>query len=144
MSESTPPRDDRNGVNDMNEAFARVEDTGSKLALAVLSVVFALYVFGVLAPIVPLQDFPSLIGGGAGAFTRDNGVPTGWGFLTQLDKSDMLSLAAMMLMVGVVFVAYIMLIPGLLRRKDYLYLIMVVLQLGVFVLAGGGWLGGGH
>ncbi|MEE8436059.1 MAG: hypothetical protein V3S64_14835 [bacterium] len=59
-----------------------------------------------------------------------------------LGYSDMLSLGALVLMVGVIFAAYLMVVPVLVRRRDTLYLALVFAQLALFIVAGLGGPGG--
>lgn len=141
--EEQAPRDARTA--EINRVFAAVERIGTNAALIVLAGCFAGYLFGVLEPYVALDRLPGLIGEGVEAYVRANDVPTGWDWLALLAYGDMLTLAALVLLVSVVGIAYLALIPILWRQKDRIYLLLVVLQLAVFALAASGWLdAGGH
>jgi hypothetical protein len=126
----------------MNRRFASVARWGMRASLLLVVGAFALYVGGVLPGWVPLAWLPTHIGQGADAFVAAGGMPTGWRGAGGLGHGDVLSLGALISLMGVVAVAYLALLPLLLRHRERLYLALVLLQLVVLVLAAGGWLGG--
>ena len=127
---------------EINRVFERVEVHGVRWTLALVLVSFFLYISGWMEAFIPPDKLPDLIGAGLETFVRENNAPTGWRWLGMLGYSDMLSLGALVLLVGVIFAAYLMVVPMLLRRRDTLYLALVCLQLALFIVAGLGGPGG--
>ena len=131
------------GFESMNHTFARIEEVGARLGLAVTLIGFTLYVSGALAPFLSIEALVENWGSRAQDFVRNTGVPTGWGWAGMLGYSDMLALAGLILLSSVVIGAYLGLLVVFLRQRSRAYILLVLLQLGVFALAAAG-LGGGH
>ncbi len=129
-------------TDEINQVFARVEMWGVRLGITGMIVAFGLYLTGLVQPFIAPSRLVGLIGGGVTAYVRDNQVPTGWDWLSLLGRSDMLSLSSLVFMVGVIAAAYLALVPVLIRQGNRIYLGLVILQLGVFLLAGFGDFGG--
>ena len=129
---------------EINKIFASMETLGVRIGLTVLISAFVLYLTNILPPVIPIAELITLVSVDASAFTSANNIPVGWAWLRLMQHGDMLSLGGILLLLGSIFLAYLSLIPLCLRRKDYIYLALVVAQLAVFVLAGGGWITAGH
>lgn len=140
---SPAPKNSRaDATAELNRTFAFVEAVGVRVTLALVLVVFALYLTGWVPAFIPPERLIGLVGDGVAAFVQEQHAPTGWQWLGMLQFSDMASLGTLMGMVGVIFAAYLLVIPSLIRNGDTLYLALVLTQLGLFVLAGWGGLGG--
>lgn len=132
-------------AEELSRTFALIESAGTRLGLVVAVVGFLLYLTGWLAPFVPLHDMMNVIGQGVEAYVAQTGAPTGWGWLPLLGYSDMISLSALVIFVMSIVLAFVALVPVLIRQRDKIYLVLVLLQLAIFVLAGGNFLGNvGH
>ena len=144
-TENDPNREPgRNISAEINRVFEQVEKHGVRWTLGLVLVSFFLYLSGWVEAFIPPERLVLLIGDGLDAFVREHQAPTGWEWLAMLGYSDMLSLGALVLMVGVIFTAYVMVVPVLVRHRDKLYLALVCAQLALFVVAGLGGPGGGH
>ena len=132
----------RDASAEINRVFERVELHGVRWTLALVLVSFFLYISGWIEAFIPPDRLVGFIGGGLDVFVREHNAPTGWQWLTMLGYSDMLSLGALVLMGGVIFTAYLMVVPVLVRRRDMLYLALVCAQLALFIVAGLGGPGG--
>ena len=124
----------------MNRLFARMQRWGARAGLLTMVVAFALYVADVLPGYVDVVHLPGLIGHPASVFTAQNGVPTGWAWLAHLEHGDVFSLFGLMMLVATVPAAFVAMLPLLLRRRDWIYAVLVAVQLGVFALAASGLL----
>ena len=131
------PVDSAGAALALNRRFAILARWGTRLVLLAMLVAFALYVSGVLPPLVPLQRVPGLLYEESDAFMRQQAMPAGWSWLRQLGRGDLLSLASLVALQLVVMVAYVGMLPLLLRRRDWVYLGLALLQLLVFALAAG-------
>lgn len=127
---------------EINRVFELAESHGVRWTLALVLVSYFLYLSGWMEAFIPPEKLTGLIGDGLDTFVRESNAPTGWQWLGMLGYSDMLSLGALVSMVGVIFVAYLMALPVVLRRRDTLYLVLVCVQLVLFIVAGMGGPGG--
>jgi hypothetical protein len=121
----------------MNWLFAGVQRWGLRAALMFMLGAFAAYVTGLLPSLVSLERLPALLGAGAGDLLAREGLRPGWGWLADWQHGDLLSLSALAATVGVVVLGYLALVPLLLKRRDWVYLGLVVLQLFVFAVSAG-------
>jgi hypothetical protein len=112
--------------------FARVASAGSRVAFVAVSLAFVLYISGWLPALVPVAVVEREFHRDAADFVRVTGAPAGWSWLGRLGHGDALSLAGMVLPVAVVAAAFLSLLPGYLRRRDWLYAALVAAQLAVF------------
>ena len=125
--------------------FARVESLGARLGFGLVVFTFGLYVSGLVAPTVPITTLNEFIGLNSTDFAQQTGSPVGWGWLAHLPSGDALSLSSLALLTSVIGWAFLAIIPHLIRTRDTLYLVFIVLQLGVFAVAAANLLGGvGH
>lgn len=138
-NESAPPMA---LLTEINNVFAKVEQQGVRLTLTIVLVTFTLYLTGWVEAFMAPQKLAGVIGVSVGSFVREHHAPTGWQWLGMLGYSDMMSLGGLVLMVGVIFMAYVLLLPILIRRRAYLYLVLAVIQLLLFTIAGLGGPGG--
>lgn len=140
---SAPTGNPRPEAGQLNRLYGTVLRWMTRLGLVVLVVGFALYVTGVLPGYVPPADVLPALDEPALAYAAHKGIPTGWAWLAYLNHGDMLTLLGLALLIGSVVVAYLTLLAVLLRRRNWVYVVLVVLQLAIFVLAGSGLVGGG-
>ncbi len=141
VGQTRNPRE-KNHSDEIGQVFARVELWGVRLGISGMIVTFLLYLTGLVPSLIAPSRLADLIGGGVSAYVRENQVPTGWDWVWHLGRGDMMSLASLVFLVGVIAVAYMALIPVLIRQRNRIYLGIVIAQLGVFFLAAFGGFGG--
>lgn len=132
--------------------YARVLDIGMYLALVILFITFALYVSGLMAPAIPLDQVANYWHLGVHdyleAVNRDflhlEHAPTGWAWVNLVAKSDFRNFIGIAILGGITILCYVAIIPTLLRNKDNAYVTMSVLEVLVLVLAASGILAAGH
>lgn len=118
---------------------------GAWLGIFILFVTYALYVFGVLTPLVPVESVAQNWGMGVHEFMETTGAPAGWTWLTLLGTGDYLNFFGLALLALLTIVCYITLIPGYLKQRDWTYLVICILEIVVLSVAASGVLGsGGH
>lgn len=126
-------------------AYAQLLDYGMKLGMLILLVTFIIYVFGVLEPNIAVSDLPSEWEKSAHEYVQDNGEVKGWGWAANLDKGDFLNFLGIAFLAGVSILCYLRIVPALLGNKDYVYVVLVLGEVVVLVLAASGFLKvGGH
>ncbi|MHC1700909.1 MAG: DUF1634 domain-containing protein [Humidesulfovibrio sp.] len=111
--------------------------------LALMAVTYLLYVFGVIAPHVPLEKIPLLWSQPVGTYLELGQVPTGWGWTVLLGKGDFLNFLGIVLLAGMTIVCYIPLIPAFLKRKEFVFAGLALAEILVLLVAASGIVGGG-
>lgn len=132
--------------------YASVLEIGMYIGLVILFITFGLYASGVLAPAVPLDQVSSYWNQGVHeyleAVNRDHlhmeHPPTGWAWVTMLNKGDFLNFVGIAILGGITIICYLAIVPALLRKKDFAYLAMALLEVLVLSLAASGVLVVGH
>jgi hypothetical protein len=132
--------------------YAGVLEIGMYIGLVILFITFGLYASGILAPAVPLDQISNYWNQGVHeyleAVNRDHlhmeHPPTGWAWVTMLGKGDFLNFVGIAILGGITIICYLAIAPALLRKKDFAYLAMVLLEVLVLSLAASGLLVVGH
>jgi len=117
---------------------------GAHLGLFALLISFAAYLFGLLGPLVPLEQLPSVWSLPVASYLEKTATPTGWGWLALARKGDLSNLIGIAMLVGCSLPPLLGLIPLYLKRRDYLYAGLCALIVLVLLLAASGVLTGGH
>jgi hypothetical protein len=139
-------------ANEEQLLYAKILEIGMYLGLALLLATFVLYVFGIMAPAVPIEQLPNYWVMSAHDYVeainhdflhRDHGV-TGWGWVAVIGKGDFVNFLGIALLSGVTIVCYAGIIPTLLRKKQTAYVWMAIAEVVILVLAASGILAVGH
>lgn len=124
--------------------YARVLDAGMKGGLAILVAGFLAYVTGVVSPAVPLEELPRLWSLPLAEYLRSTGTSTGWAWIFELGKGDVLAFVGIAVLAGVSVPCLVVLAVAFARRRDRAYLAITLLVVCVLVLAASGVLTAGH
>jgi hypothetical protein len=136
---------DRSGRASPQELrYARILQLGARAGLVLLILCFALYVLGIVAPLVPLSDLPKYWGMSAPAFAAATNHPTGWGWLRQIGKADVAILAPIAFLAAVSALCGLAVLPQFIRRGEFAHAAILVLQVLVLVLAASNVVAVGH
>lgn len=124
--------------------YAALLEWGTRLGLIALVLCFAAYVLGWIAPLVPLDQLPSLWNLPVNAYLQRSATPTGWGWLRLANKADLANLIGIGILAGCSLPPLLGLIPLYLKRRDFVYAALCALVVLVLVLAASGLLSAGH
>ena len=124
--------------------YARILDKGMKIGLAILVVTFSLYMFGIMEPHVPVNDLPSYWSMSVHDYLQATGLGTGWSWVANIGKSDLLNFVGIAFLAGVTIICYFAIVPSLMRKKDTPYVVLALVEVAVLVLAASGILKAGH
>lgn len=145
--------------------YAKLLEKGMLVGLALMFITFSLYVFGIMKPVVPLDQVasywnmpvathPATEGHPAVAgyldkinadFLHQERTPTGWSWLKLIKYGDFLNFIPIVILSGVTILCYIVIIPGLFARKDTAMGVIAILTALILILAASGILAtGGH
>lgn len=116
-------------------AYGKLSAWVSNLGLAILTVSFILYGFGIVEPAIPMDQLTQSWGLSIPDFVAKTGVPTGWQWVTWVDKGDFANLVGITLLVSVPSLCYSLLLFLALRGKKFLIAAMTGLTLVLMLLA---------
>ena len=129
-------------------AQLRYADTlfyGALLGFVTMLITYALYVFGVLTPQIPLEEMPRLWSQSAAAYRAAGNIPQGWGWLALVGKGDLCNFIGIAFLAALTIFCFVQLAIGLLRQKQWIMAIIAILEVLVLSLAASGVLvAGGH
>lgn len=114
------------------------------LGLGVLVAAFVVYVTGLVAPLIPLEQLPQLWRLPSRELMAMHGVEGGPGWLLALNRSDMLNLLGIAILSTCSALPLLAVTGIYLRRGDRLFAALCVLQAAVLVLAASGLFAAGH
>lgn len=125
--------------------YAAVLDKGMKLGLLGIVATYALYIFGVMDPYVPINDLPKFWSMPVKEYLAATNIHPGWAWLGMLGKGDFVNFIGIAFLAGVTVICYIAIMPIFLRKKDKVYFTLALLEVLVLSLAASGILkAGGH
>jgi hypothetical protein len=124
--------------------YARLLEKGTQLGLLCLLITFPVYIFGVVEPHIPVAKLSDSWTLDAGRYRSEAGIEAGWGWVTRLGQGDFMNFVGIAVLGSVTGFCYCAVIPMLLKRKDWIYAVLAVLQVLVFIVAASGIVGMGH
>jgi hypothetical protein len=121
--------------HDPQEIYARWLQTGSKIAFAFALIAFVLYLAGIPAPLLPLQDLPRLWTLSAAGMMREAHAPGGWSWIHFLRYGDYINVLAIALFPLLALICVARVIPDFLRQGERLQAALAILQVLVLLAA---------
>jgi hypothetical protein len=115
--------------------YARWVDIGTRIGFLLLVGTFAIYVFGLLDPLVPPQELARLWGLPVDRYVAAVKGPTGWGWLALLGRSDYLNYVGVALLASISIAAYARIVPTLIALGDRTYAALAAVQVLILVAA---------
>ena len=96
--------------------YAKIIYHISNLGLLALIMGFILYIFGVLTPLVPLEELPKYWSLSLTQFLEKTGAPTGWRWTAMLGYGDVIPFLWVTILASVTFVCFLALLFSFLQR----------------------------
>jgi hypothetical protein len=124
--------------------YAVVLEKGMYAGLLCLLVTFALYVSGIMEPHIPLDDLPEHWNKNVHEYLSDAGIEAGWSWVGMLGRGDFVNFIGVAALAGVTVIAYLAIIPLLIKSRDTIYTILASLEVLVLLAAASGLIAGGH
>ncbi len=115
--------------------YAGILRVGVRVALVLLLAAFVVYTAGVLPAHVPLNELPKHWTVSAKEYVDRTGMPTDWQWVGRLGEGDVASIVPAIFLALLTAVCLVAVLPAFLRRREYAYAVMVILQLGIFAAA---------
>lgn len=127
------------------ELYSKILNAGMLVGLTALVVSFILYASGILEPLIPLEKVQSYWILPVNEYLEKSGMIAGWAWFGNLQFGDMLNFLPIAFLSLLTIVCYIAILPGLIRKKDFAYVVIATVEIIVLVTAASGILGtGGH
>jgi hypothetical protein len=133
---ATAPTDSLHDATQLR--YARWLELGARASLAVMAAGFALYLSGLLEPLVPLPRLAALWRLPVGEFLAQTGAPTGWAWLRQLDHGDIVGELGVAMLALCSLPCVLSLWPLFRARGDRVYAGLCIAQAAVLVLSASG------
>lgn len=132
--------------------YAKILEKGMLVGLILMFITFALYVFGIMKPAIPVDqvsgywsmsvhDYLIAINND---FLHIDHAPTGWAWVKMIGKGDFLNFVPVAILSGVTIVCYVAILPGLFARGDKAMGIITLMTALILTLAASGILAVGH
>ncbi|MGO9379570.1 MAG: hypothetical protein ACLPN1_05120 [Dissulfurispiraceae bacterium] len=125
-------------------AYAKLLDLGMKVGLLTLIITFVIYLTGILAPHIPVNDLPKYWTLPVHSYLEQTATHAGWTWLGMLNKGDVLNFTGIAFLAGVTLICYLRIIPILFKNKDVIYGIIAIIEVLVLALAASGLLKAGE
>jgi hypothetical protein len=145
MENSTKYSEEKSsGGNPEQVVYANILEKGMLFGLAVLFITFAIYVSGIMHPMIPLGELSNYWGMSVGDYLHETGAPDGWTWMSMLGKGDILNFIGIAILAGLTILCYAAIVPLLLKKKDTVYAVIAILEVVVLTVAASGIIASGH
>ena len=125
--------------------YANMLTIGVWFSLALMVVLYSLYVFGVIAPHVSFEVMTASWGKGVDEYLHITNSPQGWGWLHLVGKGDFLNYLGFGLLALLTNICYFVLLFSYVKKKDWIFASISFAEIVVLMLAASGIFGtGGH
>jgi hypothetical protein len=124
--------------------YARLLALGTNTGLALLVVLFGIYVLGVVEPHVPHERLPDLWQLPADRFLEQVGIAPGWGWTAFIHRADILTLVGIATLAFSSVPCLLAVMPLYWASGERMLFAICAVELGVIALAASGLIGGGH
>ena len=124
--------------------YARVLEKGMYFGLLILFITFAIYVFGLLDPHIPVHDLSQYWSMPVHEYLEEANIHPGWGWVAMLGHGDFLNFIGIAILAGVTLFSYAAIVPTLLKNNDKVYALLATLEVIVLAMAASGLLASGH
>lgn len=120
--------------------YARCLAIGTGIAFVLVVVELAAYLGGLVSPVIPLRDLPSLWSLPLKDYLAAAKAPTGWHWIALAGRGDYLNFIGIALLCSVTGVAYACTVGACLKRGDRMHAAIAAAQLAVLLAAASGLL----
>ncbi len=124
--------------------YAKILNKGMLVGLVILFVTFAIYVFGIMDPYIPLEKVSEVWGTNVHTYLETNNIPSGWGWASMLGYADFLNFVGIAILAGITIFCYAAIVPTLLKSGDKVYALLAALEVIVLAGAASGFIAVGH
>jgi len=130
-------------VSQEQKNYATLLSYGCWIGIGIMVLTYFLYLSGIIDPYISIDKVSDLWHLSASEFSHRLDIPRGWGWAGLLGYGDFLNFIGIAIMGALTIVGYLMLIPAYIKKKDFLFTSIAILEVLVLLLAASGILGGG-
>ena len=125
--------------------YANILNKGMIIGVVILLISYIIYVSGLLPTFIPVEDVPKTWHNSVADYIHEYDAPTGWDWVISVGKGDYLNFVGIAILAATSILCYVAIVPGLLRKKDTVLVIIVILEILVLCFVASGILkSGGH
>ncbi len=124
--------------------YAAVLGVCSTIGMLFIAAGYLIYLSGFLPSAAPASEVAMHWHLKASEFHKAVQVPSGWNWVTDLGRGDVLSYASINYLALVTVICLSWIVPSFIREKDRIYTVMTILQVAVLLFAAAGIVSGGH
>lgn len=124
--------------------YARLLAIGTHTGLALLVVLFGIYMLGIVEPYVAHERLPELWKLPASRFLEETGLAGGWGWTAHIGRADILTLVGIVLLAACSVPCLLAIMPVYWASGQRSLFAICALEVVVITLAASGLVGGGH
>ena len=117
--------------------YANMLFWGSWSGIFLMIISYALYVTGLLAPLIPLEKITQVWSKPVKVYLS-LGAPTGWDWTLYLVKGDFLNFVGIALLAALTIVCYVPLVFAYIKKKDFAFALIAFINVLVLILAASG------
>ena len=118
--------------------YARVLERWTLASAGLLLLSFAVYALGLVDPHVALERLPRLWSQPLEKYLALSGTHPGWAAVDRMGRSDALNVFCVGLLSSAPAISLLVLLPGLLRRRDWAHALFCIGLVAVLALAAAG------
>lgn len=125
--------------------YANLLIIGVWSGIFILVATYVIYVAGILPAHIDISVIPQVWGKGVGEYLEITHSPHGWGWVHLLGTGDFINYIGFALLALMTIACYLVLVRGYVRKKNWIFATIAVLEIVVLAVAASGILGsGGH
>jgi hypothetical protein len=115
------------------------------IGFALLVVVFLIYILGIFSPYVPMRDVLQYWNQSSHHYMQAANIQPGWTWVSKIGYGDFLIYIPVTILAGVTIVCYVGVVFKFLKGKEYILMVIAMVEIVVLLAAASGLLkAGGH
>lgn len=125
--------------------YANLLNRLTLIGFALLVIAFFIYISGVMGSYIPMNEVTQLWTKSSHHYMQTANIHAGWSWLSKVGYGDFLVYIPIIILAGVTIVCYIGVIFKFLKSKEYILVVIAILEVLVLSAAASGLLkSGGH
>ena len=126
-------------IPEEQKSYAGILDLLIKIGFIGLFLTFCLYIFGIISPLIPKHKIATVWHLSLHEFLAETGVPgKPWAWIKQIWHGDILNYIPVVFILFISLACLARVLPVFVKKRDFPYVIIILLQVGVIVLAASG------
>jgi hypothetical protein len=123
--------------------YANLLLMGMVAGIFIMIITYAIYLTGILPPHVDIHLISANWGKAIHEYLEITNSPSGWEWTSLLLKGDFINYIGFVLLGLMTIICYLVLVRGFVRKRDWIYAVISILEIVVLSLAASGLVGGG-